>query len=81
MRKAVTGYRVIANDREAQTRVSITAVSGRHLCVLGGHLCALVMHSQGSSPEGCAHTLSFKKLSRAHYFERWQVEVGCVFIQ
>lgn len=59
---------------ETQPRVSITAASGRHLCVL-------VMLSQGSSPEGCAHTLSFKKLSRAHCFERWQVEVGCVFTQ
>lgn len=49
--------------------------------VLGRNQCVLAKHSQGASLEGCTHTLSFKKLSRAHYFERWQVEVGCVFTQ
>lgn len=72
--KSARGYRVPANDRETQARVPIAAVLGRHLC-------ALVMLSQGASPEGCTHTLSFKKLSKARYFERWQVEVGCVFTQ
>lgn len=72
--KAVPGHRVSARDRGTDPRVS-------NPCCLREAPTPLAMHSQGASPEGCTHTLSFKKLSRAHYFERWQVEVGCVFTQ